>query len=178
MYTAIKYFLIFIIIAILVYFFKKSADKKPNESIEGIIEFKGNTAMDIMSLIFGLLSLGILGFSIYMLISNSWQVAGMIFFGFLFIFGLSIPNILASIFYKVIVTDLSIRERNLLGKWKELKWTEIDEVYYYKFNKDLILKGSGVKIRFNRYLTGFPVFLEMTKERTSLPIKNYDAIEF
>lgn len=174
-----KPLLISLFIGVLTKLLINFANQKPKYINSDTFELRRNIGVSFIGFFSFILGISILIYGIYSIIVNPKNMAILWIFILLFLFfsGLSIPLILATLFYKVIVSNEKIYQRSNLGKWKTLKWVEIKSIEYDYTNHQLVFKGRGVRVIVSRYLRGFPVFLEFVKKQTTHTIRNEDLID-
>ncbi|MBX2843573.1 MAG: hypothetical protein KTR26_17505 [Flammeovirgaceae bacterium] len=160
------------LISLLFYLMSKKSQRELVPNQEGDLEFKAGKMILVLGLIPTLIGFCSLIFSFYLFFQNREGTAEwVLLFIFLLFFGLGIPNVLSGLFYKIVITRDSIKQRTIFNKWKHLDWDEINSINYFALNRDLVLKGNGLKIRCNEFLIGFPQLAHEIADRTGRSIE-------
>lgn len=66
------------------------------------------------------------------------------------------------------ISEESIVETSLLGKEKEIKWTEIESVSFGKVSLELKIKSNKKAIKAHVHLIGFPQLIEVVEAKTGI----------
>lgn len=157
-----------ILSGLLMYFIQKSSQPKPRKKINGSIELKPSQIIYILGLI--LLGIGTFVFSyvIYLDEINAFYVGS----GFyILIGGLGFPLYLQFRNHRVLMTDKSVHITSTLGKYKQIKWDDIDYVYQNKLTYYYVLETKKGKLYVNPYLVGIENFRQMILKKTNITLK-------
>lgn len=64
------------------------------------------------------------------------------------------------------ITDSEIVEISIFGERKEIKWNEIEEIFFENVNLELTIKGSNNHITAPMHLVGFPELVAELERKT------------
>ncbi len=97
------------------------------------------------------------GFSIliYGLITMEPDEFIFLFLIFLFGAGLGIPLLLMGTIFKIVLTPDYIKQINMVGTTKIIKWNEIETIDFNKVTQELKIKSITSKIKAHMHLIGF-----------------------
>lgn len=159
----IKYAVITTLVLLVTYFARKASLKNPVKTQDGITIFRLPKLYGIIGLIsvgIGLIPLiaGIADFSI--------ETIKTVAFLFLLFGGLGMLLVLMTWVHKIMINEESIIQKNILGKIKTVKFTEIEKIRFNKITNELIIKSSNGKIRCHENLVGFSQLVRTLVEKT------------
>ena len=150
----------------IIHLLARNSNREPIRLADGTIEFRAGKLPLILGLIPAIIGIGALIGCIYVLTQDIGNTVPLVLFSFFILFfGLGMPNVLSGLYYKIVISDSLIQQRTLFNQWKSLPWNEVAEISYLKTNRDLLLKGKGIKIRCNEFLVGFPELAQNIAER-------------
>ncbi len=159
----IKYAVIIALVLLITFFARKASLKNPVETREGLTIYrlpKLYGIIGLISVVIGLIPLvvGLVDFSIETLKTVS--------FLFLLFGGLGMLLILMTWVHKIMISEENIIQKNMLGKIKIVKFSEIEKIRFNTITTELIIKSSNGKIRCHENLVGFSQLVNTLVKKT------------
>lgn len=144
-----------------------ASDKKPKQDKDGNSVFK----LPLFYAVLGFISA--IGGFVFLLFGVLYSKPGeeAIVLCMFFVFeALGVPLILAGLMIKIVLTPTAIKQTNLIGKEKEIKWREINSLSFDKITLELKIKSKFTTIKAHQHMVGYPYLAKEIIERTGLGI--------
>jgi len=159
----IKYAVIIALVMLVTYFTRKASLKNPVETQTGVTIYRLPKLYGII----GLISIGIgLIPLIAGLVDFSIETLKTVAFLFLLFGGLGMVLVLMTWVHKIMISGEIIIQKNMLGKIKTVKFSEIEKIRFNNITNELIIKSSNGKIRCHENLVGFDQLVNTLVEKT------------
>jgi hypothetical protein len=160
----IKYAVIIALVMLITYFSRKASLKNPVETQKGITIYR-------LPKLYGIIGLISVGIGLIPLIVGmadfSMETLKTVIFLFLLFGGLGMLLVLMTWVHKIMISEEAIIQKNMLGKFKTVKFTEIEKIRFNIITTELIIKSSNGKIRCHENLVGFGQLVNTLVEKTN-----------
>lgn len=141
--------------------------KKPKQDSNGNSVFRLPYFYGVLGVIAAVAGVALLLFGIFTCKPGEEMIVLGIF---IMLEGLGVPLVLAGLVMKIVVTPAGIKQSNLIGKVKEVRWKEINALTFNKTTLELKIKSPFNTIKAHQHLVGFPYLVKEIEERTKLTI--------